>query len=131
MTNPQFIDSPGGRLALVTSAFALITAGGLAMASRDPLTMLVGVLATLAIAVGFIVSTGLATRDFGGHAVAMLIALPFLATVYFAGLTVIPGRGLGAGLPLVALGLAALGRGLAGSVRASSTLAHQAQARRG
>jgi hypothetical protein len=42
-------------------------------------------------------------------------ALPFLATVYFAGLTVIPGRGAAAGLPLMALGLLALGRGLAGS----------------
>jgi hypothetical protein len=127
MSKPRFLAFPCGRLATATLGLALINAGALAMAPAGPLAVLLSALTTLAIACGYIISTGLATIHFGAHAFIMLIALPFLGGPYFFALTVLPGRGAAIGLPLVALGVVTLGIGILGATPSTAEAGEHSQ----
>lgn len=104
MNLKAFFAAPSGRLFAATTALALLGAGGLAlMGPETPLGLLAMLI--LAIVVCSILLVGMATQQFWREALILVLALPPVGGLYFAGLTVVGEIGAVIGVPLLVLGL--------------------------
>ena len=98
-----YLASGSGRIACATLAFALLGAAWIALFGTTANEVLAIPVIILVCIVGGFLATGLAIDRHGTLAIAYLLTLPPIAGAYFAGLTVLVGAGLGAGVVLAAL----------------------------
>jgi hypothetical protein len=103
-----FITYPCGRTASGTTGFLLAAAGALAIAGPGEYTVLAIPFVLLAGVIGFIATVMLAIRCYWMESVLMLVALPYLAGLYFFGLNFVGHGGVALGLPLLVLGALAV-----------------------
>jgi hypothetical protein len=98
-----YLASASGRIACATLAFALVAAGGIALFGNAANLPYAIPLITLVCIMGGFLATGLAIDRHGTLALAFVLSLPPVAGAYFASLYVLPGAGIAAALPLIAL----------------------------
>ena len=124
MRNESFFEAPCGQITVATTAILVISAGVEALIGPGIFTLVLMTVSTLLGVVAFIVAVGLATQRFGGHVLAMALALPVLAWAYFAAITVLVQQGSSAGIMLIIAGLLLLATNLAPVVLPRTKRAH-------
>jgi hypothetical protein len=115
MKEITYLASAPGRIFAGTVGFALAGAGAVALlgASAPPAVVPLVVLGCI---VGSILALGLTVDRYPGHALALVIALPFVAGFYFAGVKVAVGGGTLVGIPLLVASIGPLTVGAAGNL---------------
>jgi hypothetical protein len=97
-----------------TLGLALVALGALGVLGPGPHGVYFLYSVPLVCAVGGIIGVGLLVQDFGLHALALLLCLPFLGGPYLAGLHVAHRLGPVVGVAALLGGVVALGLGLWG-----------------
>jgi hypothetical protein len=105
MDTQTFWRATPGRVVIGTAGILAGLAGVLAIVGPGPHFNVLAPLALICGYIGFIVAVGLSTQDFWGEAVAMILAMPLVLGLYFAGMYLVVGAGVGFGTALVAAGL--------------------------
>jgi hypothetical protein len=123
---PDYIWSPGGRLANGTLAFALLAAGVLAILGPGEHEIVFLAAVPLVCIVAAIFAIGLSVRDHGGHALALVVVLPIAAGPYLGFLSIAPDLGLAVAVALLLPAIMLAGVSIAGERFLAPTLADHA-----
>lgn len=102
---PDYIWSPGGRLANGILAFALLTAATLATLGPGPHVIVFLAAVPPVCIVGCIFAVGLSISEYGGHAIALTVGLPVIAGPYLGLLFAAPRAGLAVAVALFLPGI--------------------------
>jgi hypothetical protein len=90
----SFLRSAGGRIAIVTTAWAAAAPAVLSYSGLGKFVAVFVPLSAMLIVLGFLFAVGLSLERFWKSAVAMAIGLPLVAGFYLAACFIAPGQGL-------------------------------------
>jgi len=101
MSTPDFFSDRPGRILCATAALGMAAPAAMAMVGPGGYVTSFIPIMTCAVTVGSIFSAVLSVERFAGHALMMVLLLPFLAFFYFMALQVAPAAGPVVGLLLM------------------------------